>query len=105
MALLGWWGDPGADGAGSAAVGVVRRADVGAGIAAGRAADKRRVVPAWAAHGWGAEVDAADGRTPWGRSPAVAVVRVVVDVGLRAGAGQHCPVGDGHDRPGRVRGR
>src|SRR3954453_22918244 len=99
-----WVDDSGGVDYGTGAAGGVRRGDVRATEqvrSAGQGAD----VPAWAAAGRAAQVDAADGRAPGGGSPGAAAVRLFLDLGGGAGARPASAPGGGGDRTGRLGGR
>src|SRR3954454_24955557 len=98
---LRWVDDSGGVGRGTGAVGGVRRGGVRAAEqvrSAGQGAD----VPAWAAVGRAAQVDAADGRAPGGGLSGVAAVCLLLYLGGGAGARAAGPPGGGADRSGCV---
>src|SRR4051794_16914093 len=100
---LRWVDDSGGVDYRTGAAGGVRRGDVRAAVqvrSAGQGAD----VPAWAAAGRAAQVDAADGRAPGGGSAGAAAVRLLLDLGGGAGARAAGPPGGGGDRTGGVGG-
>src|SRR3954469_24161118 len=99
-----WGDDSGGVGRRARAAGGVRRGDVRAAGPLG-SAEQGADVPAWAAAGRAAQVDAADGRTPRGGSSGAAAVRLLLHLGGGTGPGSAGPPCGRGDRPGRLGGR